>query len=182
MSTELATTPPASPPQPTRPPAPAVARWLSTWFGLGLMPVAPGTMGTLGAVPLAYLLSLAGTAAFLVGFVVIVAVGTWAADRFVRATGVDDDQRIVVDEVAGYLLTVAAVPRSPGHLLFGFVLFRLFDIWKPQPVRWVDQNLGGGIGVMADDLAAGVYAALALLLLDKLAVVAWLNQLMGIGR
>lgn len=184
MSTELAPppappAPPTLPAKPTRPSVPPAAKWLSTWFGLGLLPVAPGTMGTLGAVPLAYVLALGGTAVYLLGLVAVVAVGTWAAERFVRATGVDDDQRIVIDEVAGYLLTLAPVPKTAAHLLFAFLLFRLFDIWKPQPVRWVDDNLKGGIGVMADDLAAAIYAGLALLLLDRLGTTAWLDRLLG---
>lgn len=158
-----------------------VAKLISTWFGLGLSPVAPGTMGTIGAIPLAYALSLGGPWIFLLGFVVVTLVGTWAAERFVRATGVDDDQRIVVDEVAGYLLTLVAVPKTPAALLFAFVLFRLFDIWKPQPVKWVDHNVGGGLGVMADDLAAGVYAGLVLYICQRTGAVTWLNQLLGAG-
>jgi phosphatidylglycerophosphatase A len=148
---------------------------IATWFGLGLSPKAPGTCGTLGAIPLAWALDRLGPAAFLGGLALVIVVGTWAASVFVRVTGRDDDQRIVVDEVAGYLVTLAPVARTPVHLALAFVLFRLFDIWKPQPVRWVDRQVGGGFGVMADDLAAGVYAAAALWALDHFGVVAHLT-------
>lgn len=178
MSTELV--PQTQPETPAvRPAMSPVAKWISVWFGCGLSPVGPGTMGTIGAVPLAYALALGGTAVFLIGLIVVVGIGTWAADRFVRATGVDDDQRIVVDEVAGYLLTLVAVPKTAAAFFFAFLLFRLFDIWKPQPVKWVDQNLGGGIGVMADDLAAAVYAGIGLYLCERFGVLAWANHLVG---
>jgi phosphatidylglycerophosphatase A len=131
-------------------------------------------MGTLTAIPLAWALSLLPGWAFYLATVVVTAIGTVAASRFVAFTGTEDDQRIVVDEVAGYLLTLWLVPKSWPHLLLAFVLFRLFDIWKPPPVRWVDDHVHGGWGVMADDLAAGVYAALVLLALDRAGVVAHL--------
>jgi phosphatidylglycerophosphatase A len=89
-------------------------------------------------------------------------VGTWAAESFQRAHGTDDDQRIVVDEVAGYLVTLLFVPKTTATLIIAFFLFRLFDIWKPFPVRLIDRKVGGGFGVMADDLAAGVYGAIVL--------------------
>jgi phosphatidylglycerophosphatase A len=145
---------------------------IATWFGLGLSPKAPGTCGTLGAIPLAWALDKLGMAGFVGGLVVVTLIGTWAAGVFCRASGTEDDQRIVVDEVAGYLVTLLPVARSPVHLALAFVLFRLFDITKPPPVRWVDRNVGGGFGVMADDLAAGVYAAGVLFALDRLGVVA----------
>jgi phosphatidylglycerophosphatase A len=147
---------------------------LATSLGAGLSPKAPGTMGTLTAIPLAWALSLLPAWAFFVATVVVTAVGTFAASRFVAATGTQDDQRIVIDEVAGYLLTLWLVPKTWLHLGLAFVLFRVFDIWKPQPVRWVDDHVHGGWGVMADDLAAGVYAALVLFALDRLGVVAHL--------
>ncbi len=153
---------------------------IATWFGLGLSPKAPGTCGTLGAIPLAWALDKLGLLGFIGGLVVVTAVGTWAAHVFVTASGRDDDQRIVVDEVAGYLVTLLPVAHTPVHLALAFVLFRLFDITKPQPVRWVDRNVGGGFGVMADDLAAGVYAAAVLFALDHFGVVgriaAWIHR------
>lgn len=153
--------------------APTWATAIATSFGAGFSPLAPGTMGTLTAVPMAWgVARLHSVAAFVAATVVISAVGTWAAEVFQRAHGTDDDQRIVVDEVAGYFVTLLLVPTSGAALLVAFFLFRLFDIWKPFPVRLIDRHVGGGFGVMADDLAAGVYGALALLALSRFGVLA----------
>lgn len=145
---------------------------IATSFGSGLAPKAPGTFGTLTAVPLAYALSFAPNWAFWLAAFLVTVIGTWAASRFCAATGMHDDQRIVVDEVAGYLVTLLATARTPVHLALAFILFRLFDIWKPPPVRYIDDHVKGGFGVMADDLAAGVYGAAVLWLLDHFGVVA----------
>jgi phosphatidylglycerophosphatase A len=154
---------------------PAWAKFVATAGYAGFSPVAPGTCGTLVAVPIAWLLTRSGSIAFAVGLVVITVVGTWASEVFCRATGVDDDQRIVIDEVAGYLLTIAFVPRGWVNIILGVIVFRLFDIWKPGPIRLVDQKVHGGVGVMADDLAAGVVGALVMVALHYLGVDAWLG-------
>jgi phosphatidylglycerophosphatase A len=152
---------------------------IATSFGAGFSPVAPGTMGTITAIPIAWGLARLGGGAFVAGMIAISIVGTWAASRFCAASGKEDDQRIVVDEVAGYLVTLLLVPKTGVHLALAFVLFRLFDIWKPPPVRQIDEHVHGGFGVMADDLAAGVYGALVLFALDRAGVVArlaaWLH-------
>jgi phosphatidylglycerophosphatase A len=111
--------------------------------------------------------------------VAAIAFGIWAADVYEEATGAHDNHRIVIDEVAGYLLTLAAVPRGPFNLVVGFGLFRLFDTWKPWPVRWLDEHVGGGLGVVLDDLGAGVYGGLILLVLDRLDVVRMLSSSLG---
>jgi phosphatidylglycerophosphatase A len=162
-------------PSPTR--APLGVTLIATSFGAGFSPLAPGTMGTLTAIPLAWALSRAPGFVFWIATVLVSAIGTWAAERFQRAHGTDDDQRIVVDEVAGYLVTLLLVPKTGGALLVAFFLFRLFDIWKPFPVRLIDRRVGGGWGVMADDLAAGVYGALALFALERLGVLSHLARL-----
>jgi phosphatidylglycerophosphatase A len=154
---------------------------IATSFGAGFSPKAPGTVGTLTAIPMAWGLAHLGPLGFALGTLAIAAVGTWAASAFVRASGREDDQRIVVDEVAGYLVTLLPVARTPIHLALAFGLFRLFDIWKPQPVRWIDQHVHGGFGVMADDLAAGVYAAIMLVALDRMGAVARLATMMKDG-
>ena len=153
---------------------------VATSFGAGFSPVGPGTMGTLTAIPMAFGLARLGFWGFLAGLVAITLVGTWAASRFVRATGTDDDQRIVVDEVAGYLLTLLPVAKTPVALGLAFVLFRIFDIWKPWPVRWVDRTVGGGVGVMADDLAAAVYGGMVLWLLERFGAIAWISARIGL--
>ncbi len=155
------------------------ATLVATSFGAGFSPKAPGTMGTLTAVPMAWAVARFGSLWFAAATVAIAAIGTWAASAFVRATGKEDDQRIVVDEVAGYFVTLLPVARTPVHLALAFVLFRLFDIWKPYPVRLIDDHVGGGFGVMADDLAAGVYGALVLFALDHFGVVAKLAHVIG---
>lgn len=138
---------------------PLWATIVATSCGAGFMPGAPGHTGTATAVPLAWALSRAGAWCYGLGLFVVVAVGTIAAEVWGACTGVPDDQRIVVDEVAGYLVTLVFVPRTFANLIVGYVVFRVLDVWKPGPVRRVDERVGGGVGVMADDLVAGVIGA-----------------------
>jgi phosphatidylglycerophosphatase A len=149
---------------------------VATSLGAGFLPLAPGTWGTLVAVPIAWALGRVPWA-LPVGAAVVTLVGVWAADRYVRATGEEDNQEIVVDEVAGYLVTMLLVPRTLFNLAVGFVLFRVFDVWKPPPARTIDRRVKGGIGVMADDLVAGAYGALVLLAIERLGVAARLKAL-----
>lgn len=159
---------------------PLLATLIATSFGSGFSPKAPGTCGTLTAIPIAWALARLGSGPFIAGTLVVTLLGIWAAGAFMRATGTHDDQRIVVDEVAGYLVTLLLVPKTYLTLALAFVLFRLFDIWKPGPIRWIDDHVQGGLGVMADDLAAGVAGALVLFALDRLGVLAqlaaWLHR------
>jgi phosphatidylglycerophosphatase A len=150
---------------------------VATSFGSGFSPIGPGTMGTLTAIPMAWAVARLPGWAFLAATIVITAIGTWAAERFQQAHGTDDDQRIVVDEVAGYFVTLLLVPKTGAALLLAFILFRLFDIWKPFPIRLIDRHVGGGWGVMADDLGAGVYGALVLFALQHYGIVARVAQL-----
>ena len=155
---------------------------ISTWFGAGLLPLAPGTWGTIAAVPLAWALDrVGGEVALVTALVIVTVVGSIAADVYCKATGRHDNQKIVVDEVAGYLLTLVAVTRTPLHLVLAFVLFRLFDIWKPPPVRSIDRHVHGGFGVVADDLGAGVYGAIVLWLLVHFGVAARIGAVIPIA-
>lgn len=132
---------------------------VATWFGIGLLPKAPGTWGSLAAVPFAYGIQHGtGPAGLAVAAVAVFALGVWAAETFRRRSGREDPQAVVVDEVAGQWL--ALVPAGNDIVLYaaGFLLFRLFDIWKPWPVSWADRRVGGGWGIMLDDAFAGVYA------------------------
>ena len=143
--------------------AAAVATWLATGFGSGFSPVAPGTAGTLVAVPLAYLLPAGFPAQGLV-VALVVALAIWSAGVAAPGFGLKDPGQIVVDEIAGYLVTVAFLPAGWVTLAVGFVLFRLFDIAKPPPCRWAE-TLPGGLGIVADDLLAGLYANLVIRIL-----------------
>ncbi|MDA8232215.1 MAG: phosphatidylglycerophosphatase A [Magnetospirillum sp.] len=136
------------------------AALLATWFGSGRLPRAPGTWGSAAALPFAWALATAGGSR-AVGWAALAAfaVGWWASAVYVRRTGADDPGEIVIDEVAGQWLTLALAPPDPLAYGVGFALFRLFDIWKPWPVRWADRHLAGGLGVMADDILAGLYGA-----------------------
>ncbi|HKW53882.1 MAG TPA: phosphatidylglycerophosphatase A [Stellaceae bacterium] len=136
---------------------------IATWFGAGLLPWAPGTWGSLAALPFAWVIAwLFGAVGLLAAAIALFFIGWWAAARMTRATGIKDSGTIVVDEVAGQWLSLVAAPLVPGAYALAFVLFRLFDITKPWPARWADRALPGGFGVMADDVFAGIYAALAL--------------------
>lgn len=137
-------------------------RALALGFGLGLLPRAPGTWGALLGIPLALALSELPLAAGLLGTVVVFGVGVWACEVTSRWLGVEDHSAIVWDEVLGYVVTVIWFPPSWLAVVAGFVLFRVFDILKPGPIRWAERRVSGGLGVMLDDLLAGLAAALVL--------------------
>ncbi|MDR3438287.1 phosphatidylglycerophosphatase A [Telmatospirillum sp.] len=143
------------------------AALLATWFGAGLLPKAPGTWGSLAALPFAWvIMAIGGWQALSAAAIVVFLVGWWAADRVVTDMGVEDPGLIVIDEVVGQWLVLLPVPLEPWHYLLGFVLFRLFDIAKPWPVSWADRQIKGGLGVMLDDVLAGIYGIVVLLALS----------------
>lgn len=144
-----------------RSPRLVVARAIALWFGCGLVPRAPGTAGTLGAIPLYLALRPYGLGAVAAAAVVVTIVGIWAAEEVVRETGLKDPQIVCVDEVAGVLVTWLAAPAGWLGTLVGFALFRLFDSTKPFPAR-ACERLPGGFGVVLDDIAAGVWGAAVL--------------------
>jgi len=145
-----------------RPRAPLWAKLTATFFGAGLMHPGPGTWGSAAAVLLWGIVSRWIStpqqplgAALLAAFAVLL--GIPAATRMSRATGLKDPQFVVIDEVAGQLITFIAIPISWQSLLFGFILFRGFDIVKPPPVRWLER-FPEGTGIVIDDVGAGLYA------------------------
>jgi phosphatidylglycerophosphatase A len=141
---------------------------LATWFGVGLLPFASGTYGSLAALPIAALVeSTFGFSGLAAVALLILIVGVWAAGVCVREMGEPDPSVVVIDEVAGQLLVLLMVPAEPLLYAAGFLLFRLFDIVKPWPVCWADRRLAGGLGVMLDDVLAAGYAAIALSLLAR---------------
>ncbi|MDD9305059.1 MAG: phosphatidylglycerophosphatase A [Desulfobacter sp.] len=140
-----------------------VILFLATGFGLGKMPVAPGTFGTLAGLPFIFLMDNLGSWSgqggqcfFLVCFFLVsIVLADWAE----KILGLDDPGCIVVDEMVGYCIAVCLVPITPMTLLAGFAAFRCFDILKPMPVRYFEKNFSGGAGVVLDDIMAGVLAA-----------------------
>ena len=138
------------------------AHFIALGFGVGLVPIAPGTFGTLLGWAIAALLLLVAHP-FVVAIVAIplLVVGVWASEVTGRDLGVQDHGAIVIDEVVAFLPLAAVAFAAWWLQLVAFALFRLFDIWKPYPIRLVEARLKGGLGVMADDLVAGFYAYIA---------------------
>ena len=140
------------------------AHFVALGFGSGLAPVAPGTFGTLAGWGLYALLSLAMPPVFIAFLAIpLFFLGVWVCDVTARDLGVQDHGAIVWDEIVAFL-PIAAIASAAWWLqLVGFALFRLFDIWKPYPIGLVEKNVKGGMGVMLDDVMAGAYAYLALI-------------------
>ncbi len=132
--------------------------FLAFGFGSGTLPWIPGTWGTLAAVPIYLFMRHLPLLYYGAALLVIILVGIWICDVAEKAVGIPDYSGIVWDEIAGFLLTMLAAPAGWQWIVVGFVLFRVFDIWKPWPIRWIDQFVKGGLGVMLDDLLAAVYA------------------------
>ena len=135
---------------------------LAFGFGAGAAPVAPGTFGTLIAVPVYYVMQSLSATWYALLVALMFAVGVWLCERTARDMNTHDHPGIVWDEVVGYLVTMFMAPAGWWWMLIGFMLFRLFDIWKPFPIRWLDRRVTGGLGIMLDDVAAGIAAALVL--------------------
>ncbi|XSG86445.1 MAG: phosphatidylglycerophosphatase A family protein [Methylohalobius sp. ZOD2] len=141
------------------------SRWdhmLALGFGAGLSPVAPGTVGTLVAIPLYWGLKSIDPELYLAAIVLGLVAGVYVCSRVAHDLGQDDHPAIVWDEVIGYWVAMLGAPLTWQYMLLGFVLFRLLDIWKPGPIAWVEKKTPGGLGVMLDDLLAGIVAALGL--------------------
>ena len=155
-----------------------IAKLIATALGAGYSPIAPGTCGTAVTVPLAWALASLAWWQYGLAALAVTLLGVACAQRADAAWGTHDDQRIVIDEVAGYLITVLSVDRhSWVNLAVGFVVFRFFDIVKPPPVRWLDEHLPGGWGVVLDDVAAGLLGLATMLLLDHFGALRWLADL-----
>ncbi|GLQ47685.1 phosphatidylglycerophosphatase A [Dyella lipolytica] len=142
------------------------AGWLACGFGSGLAPVAQGTFGSLAAILPWLLLRQLSLPFNMLVIVIGFAIGVWACDIAGRALGVDDHRSLVWDEFVGQWIALLPALLAPWWaVIAGFALFRLFDVWKPWPIRWLDRHLKGGLGVMVDDVVAGVFAAVVLLVL-----------------
>jgi phosphatidylglycerophosphatase A len=138
---------------------------LAFGFGSGLAPKAPGTFGTVMAIPFYFLLSQ--NSLLIYGLITLIAflVGVYLCGKTADDLGVHDHPGIVWDEFVGFWITMFAAPAGWLWLLVGFLLFRLFDIWKPWPIKLLDQKVESGLGIMIDDVLAGVYALVLLQLL-----------------
>jgi len=133
---------------------------LATGFGSGLSPVMPGTVGSIAAIPFWWLMTFLPLQLYSMVVLVGISVGVYLCHRTARDMGVHDHGSIVWDEFIGMWITLMAIPVINGWwVLAGFITFRLFDIWKPWPIRWFDKNVHGGMGIMVDDIIAGVISA-----------------------
>jgi len=131
----------------------------SSWFGVGLIPGAPGTWGSLAALPMAwYVLKFHGPLELAALGGILFLVGCWSSGIYARRTNDDDPGTIVIDEVAAQCLVLTAVPATPAYFMAAFLAFRLTDILKPWPASWADRSVKGGFGIMLDDIFAGIYA------------------------
>ncbi len=136
--------------------------WLATWGGSGLMRPAPGTWGSIAALPCAWLVLWVSPLAFPFAIILVFGVGLWASHVYMESSGTHDPGEIVIDEVAGQWIVLLPLMGSAFNLLDWFValvLFRIFDILKPWPVSWADRQVSGPMGVMLDDVIAGIMGA-----------------------
>ncbi len=142
------------------------AEFIATFFYSGLLPKMPGTWGSLAALPFAWFLWQLDIFVAIGLIALVFIIGTTAAHYYCRVTNTHDNQKIVVDEAIGIFIVASVAEHNWYSYLACFLLFRLFDILKPQPVRWLDDNIQGGIGVILDDVGAAIYALIALFLLQ----------------
>lgn len=139
--------------------------FLAFGLGSGLSPKAPGTVGTLAAVPLYLLLMQLSPLYYLLALLAATGFGIWVCGKSSQLLGVHDHGGIVWDEFVGFWITMFIAPAGWLWIVLGFVLFRVFDIWKPWPIQVIDRKVDGGLGIMLDDILAGVFALLVLQLI-----------------
>lgn len=139
--------------------------FLSLGFGSGLIPFAPGTFGTLAAIPLYLIIWKLSILQYSVVVLGLFVLGVFLCQKTTDALGVHDHSGIVFDEIVGFMITMIAVPHDWKWIVAGFVLFRLFDILKPWPISWLDKKIHGGLGIMLDDVLAGLFALVCMHLL-----------------
>jgi len=142
---------------------------LATGFGVGYSPIAPGTLGTLVAILIYYFLSEIPSPLYEITLIGFFFLSVWISENAERDFGKKDDQRIVIDEVIGFLVSMLWIPKTIRFVIIGFFLFRFFDILKPFPIRRLEKGFKGGFGVVLDDVVAGVYANIVLRLIFLIA-------------
>lgn len=139
-----------------------ILKLIATWFYVGKIPKAPGTWATMATLPLAWVLNMAGPIVYMAFIFLILIVGVIAADYYEKATTIADNSEIVIDEVVGFLITMLWLPATWQAYGLGFILFRFLDILKPFPIGYLDKRVKGGIGIIVDDLVAGIIANIIL--------------------
>lgn len=140
-------------------------QFLALGFGSGLAPKAPGTFGTLAAIPIFLLLALLTPTFYLIAIIVMSVAGVYICGKAAEDVGVHDHPAIVWDEFVGYFITMFMIPVTWQSVLVGFLLFRLFDILKPWPISFIDKNVSGGLGIMLDDILAGLFSLVIMMLI-----------------
>lgn len=137
---------------------------IASWFGCGFLSPAPGTWGSLGAIPFGVAIYAGGgQTALILCVIMITVIGLWAAHKFDHAMDGHDSKMIVIDEVAGQWIALIPAALNPLYILIAFIAFRVFDIAKPWPISFIDKNVKGALGVMGDDIVAGLLAALVVI-------------------
>ncbi|MAF68056.1 MAG: phosphatidylglycerophosphatase A [Micavibrio sp.] len=138
---------------------------LATWFGCGTFFPGPGFWGTLGALPLGIvLLVLGGQVYVLAASIILLAIGVHVTRHTENILKTHDSSIIVIDEAAGVMIPLAFVPLTPMGIVMAFLAFRIFDVWKPFPISYLDKRMGGAWGVMIDDIVAGIFAAIVMVI------------------
>ena len=145
--------------------------FFSTGFYSGYIPFAPGTFGTLTALPFCYLLSICSRGGGAVIIIAVILLAIWLADSSEKLINKKDPGCIVIDEIAGMLVTLAGLPFNFFTVAMGFVLFRLLDIFKPFPIRYLERKIPGGAGIVVDDLVAGIIANVTLRIILYISVI-----------
>jgi phosphatidylglycerophosphatase A len=139
--------------------------FVATGFYSGYLPKAPGTWGSLVGLLLFFLLHTLNLQIYLAVVAAIFVIGTFAAGEAEKIMDRKDPGLVVIDEIVGILITMIAIPATPLAMALGFILFRIFDIWKPFPIRLIDQRFHGGLGIMLDDIVAGIFSLVILQIL-----------------
>ena len=141
---------------------------LATGFGVGYSPIAPGTLGTLIAIPIYYFLSEIPLPLYGITLIGFLFLSIWISENAETFFGKKDDPRIVIDEMMGFFITMLWIPKTTHFIMIGFIIFRFFDILKPFPIRHLERKLKGGFGIVLDDVLAGVYSNIILHLIKFL--------------
>lgn len=151
-----------------------IIEWLATGFYVGKIPFMPGTFGTLWGIPVVWALAQAGPYAYMIGVIALLFFAALVAQLYEHFTSEHDPGEVIIDEVVGYAVAMTWLPLTWQAFLAGFLLFRVFDIWKPFPIRQVDRKISGGLGTVLDDVLAGLVCSIILQIIYT--QTAWLGE------